>query len=513
MIEQVLDVKGSYRVVRRCWRAVLLFTVAGLAVAAGYQVSAPPRFEASALVLLPLTNAAGAAQGPAAGGTTQARVATSAAVLVPASRHLHPAPSFRQLQQDVSTSKAAASVLKITATGSTARRARMLANAVADQLVVFSAVTGSSTSSNVVAGLQAEASQLTTQLSNVKAQLATANQHLSADTTPAARAQDSALVDKLTSEQSNLALQLSTVKSQIAQAQLQVIAANQGTQVIQRATEAAAPSIMDRVPLLALGAIAGLAAGVVAVLLWQRRERRLWSRDALAEAVGAPILLSLDVRKRRSRDDWVELLHHYQPSALEQWTVRRALRELEVADGGTSHLRVLATASDAAAAALALHVAVTAATSGTTTRLSVAADDEDGTALRAACARFFEDDARANLLVVDHEPEEDEDPPELSMTLVLVDQGRSLLSAAVRPETITVLAVSSGASSGEQLARVAIAAADAGSPLTCAFVANPVANDHTVGRLAAKGARGPQGPPRRAIGPRFEAPAGSGRDR
>ena len=517
MTEEVLDLERSIQLLRRYWRVVAAFVVAGLAAAVGYEVVEPPTYQAASLVLLPSPTT----PGPKNNGTTEARIATSAAVLVPAGREAGPGLSLTTLQRDVTASSAATSVLRITATGATPRRAEVLVNAVAGQLVQFLASTGAATNANVVIGLRAEESQLQAQLADVDKELGAANRSAAtARGTATTSQQDSQVAAKLTSEQASLALQLASVKSQIAQSELQGIAADRGTEVIQRATSATPPSVAGLVLAVALGAIGGVLVGSVVVLAWRRRDRRLWTRDAIAEATGAPVLASLGVPKRRSPRDWTELFEAYEPRRVERWTMRRALQELGPGDGPPPSVRDLAIAADPGGVAMAVHLALAGAATATRTAVYVAAADGSLSSLRAACSRFVTRDPRPDLVVRTGEPPEPPDrapAADLVVTVVTLPEARSGAPVAGHPGVTTVLAVSSGFASAEQLAGVAIAAADAGSPVTGVFVANPEAGDQTVGRFdrAARSSSGPPATfrPRPSRGALAGNPRGAQRDR
>lgn len=490
MTEQVLDVKGSLRLLRRFWRVVAVFVVAGAAAAATYDVVAVPRFRATSLVLLPAQPSSPTS--PAQRSvTTEAKIATSAAVLVPAGHSADPSLSLHSLQAHVTATSAATSVLEITADGHTRQGAEKLANAVAAQLVQFIATSGSSANANVLNALHAENHQLAGQLSNVQKELKTANARLSADrgTRSATRA-DAALVARLTAEQSSLQLQQNSVKSEINQAGVAQVAANQGTEVIQRADAATPPSKSSLILPVVLGAFVGLLIGSVAVLAWRRNDPRLRTRDALAETLGAPVLASLEVRSRRSTSEWASLFEEYRPSPLEQWSIRRALRELEAGDGALSALTVVAFADDGAAVTQAVHLALTSTTTGNATSFSVMAPDGSVTALRATCTRYEEEgrDPRPGLVVTDPMTARTYDV-DLAVTLLVVGPEGPLSAPLGVAGTPALLSVSPGVASAQQLATVAVAVADAGCPLHGIVVANPTSSDHTLGRFSEVGAR------------------------
>ena len=476
-----------------------------MVAAAAYSVFQPADYHATSLVLLPSGTSVSSTGNSSTAGrnsvTTDGRIAVSAAVLEPAGREVDPSLPLSALESRVQTN-AAAGVLAITASGPTAQEAERLANAVADHLVAFVTTSGSAASSDALTGLQAQASQINDQIADVQQEVTAASQQIAADgpTTPAGQ-QDADLVGKLTAEQANLALQLNTVKSEISQIKLGQISANQGTEVIQQASSAKGYSLTSFLLLLVLGAVGGVVVGSVMVLALHRRDPRLWTRDQLAEALGSPVVLSLDAEQVRSTNDWLALLENYQPSSAEQWNVRKALRELGVGDGGMPQLAVLAFAGDAVSVALAAQVAVAVAGSGLDTAFAVEGNDAAVVGLQAACTRFGPDDGpRPNLRVHCGAQSQWDGTPDLTLTAVVLDGDRPTLKKSRRPGTLTVLAVSAGFASAEQLARVAITAADGGEPVRGIMVANPASEDLTVGRFPASSARTSLVLHRRALG-------------
>ncbi len=520
MAEQVLDVKGSVRLLRRHWRTVAVFALVGAVAGAGYEALRPAGYHATSLVLLPASqsgssSATSSSTAPTKNDiTTDGRIATSAAVLVPAGRTVDRSATLAELQRRVATSAAATGVLQITASGPTARQAEALANAVSQQLVAFVTTNGSSVDAEELSALQAEGTQIEQQLADVQAEIGAADQRMAADGAASAAGQrDAELVGQLTSEQSTLTLQLDTVKSQIAQAKLGQLSANQGTRVIQQAATAAGPSLPWRLLPPGAGLLAGAVVGSLVVLAVRRRDPRLWTRDELAGAVGSPVLLSLPSPARRTTGEWVALLEQSRPGAAEEWHVRRALRELDVGEGGGPHLVVLSLAGDVAALAEAVRVAVGAAGSGVGTVLSVVADDESVAGLEAACTWFGNEgrQPRPGLAVRAGVPVPRQPTPGLAVTAVVLDPARPVLPALDRPGTATVLSVSAGFASSEQLARVAIAAAHDGEPVAGVFVANPSPGDRTSGRTPAGGPVATLGTHRRSTVP--GTPALGGRPR
>lgn len=511
-MEQVLDVRGSARLVRRSWRLVAAFALLGAAVVAAYEVQRPPTYHASALVLLSstATSSGGRTAATAQGPTTEVAIALSADVLVPAGKSVDPALSLRTLQRRVTADRIAPNVLQISATSTSASQSEALANAVASRMVRFVTTAGASASSSAVAGLAAEATSLTAQAANVKAELATVQQRIASEgaSSPSGR-QDEHLAGQLATEESALALQISSVKAQIVQAQLAPVSAAQGTRVIQRATVATPPSVTSLVLLGLLGALGGFLVGSLFVLVRNRKDPRLRTRDALAEALGAPVVLALDVRPCRTSREWTEFFERHQPSASDQWAVRKALRELG-ADDMTGPLEVMSFAGDLPALTLAAKVCLASAASGYTTTFSIVGNEPDGAPLRVLCTRFAEEGRlpRHGLRLVDGSEAQTGRGAELAVSSVLLDRDQPDGAARDRREgAITVLSVSAGFASADQLARTAIVCADGGGLIRGIFLANPAPDDQTVGR------------PRRQVvggsltGIRSNAPTFAGRQR
>lgn len=487
MTQQTLDLHRALRLLRRFWRTVAIFTVIGGLLAAGYGLTRPQTYKASALVLLPDAASSAGSQTPSVNSiATDARIATSAAVLVPAGRKVDRSLSFAALGRSVAaTPSPTASVLTITATGRSAKQTEGLADAVAGELVSFVASTGSQASAGAVTALQAQVTQLNGQLSSLQKEINAVNKRLDAEgSTSAAGERDSRLLTEYTSEQTDLQLQLSGLKSQIGTTEVGQVSTNQGTQVIQKATTASSSRRSALLLAVIIGLLVGALAGSVLVLSRHRRDARLFTRDELAGALGAPVALSLRCRPRRASSDWVEFFDRYEPGSAEQWSVRKVLRELEVVDGDASRLEVLMLAGDAPAAVLAALVAVSAAGSETDTVFAFADDPDSMPGLRAACQRLAQRDEppRPELAVVSA----DEPPPgtaaALSIVARTIDPARPV---ALEPGegTVTVVAVSAGTANADQLARVAITASDAGQPVRAILVANPDADDQTTGRF------------------------------
>jgi capsular polysaccharide biosynthesis protein len=489
LTEQLLDTKGSFRLVRRSWRLVAVIALVGVLAAGGYVLSSLPRYVASSLVLLPSASTPQATSSSTVRPvTTDARIATSAAVLVPAGKTADPSADLSQLQKEVRASPITTGVLKVSATATTRRAAERLANAVASRLVVFLTTNGTAADASMVAGLDAEQRQLQNQLTVVKDQItATTTRLANEDASSAAGKQDSTLLANLKAQETAINLQLSTVKTQITTAESGQTSANEGTEVLQRATSATPPSKLSLALPVVAGLLAGVLVGAVLVLARNRSHPRLRTRDALAEALGAPVVLSLDVGARRTLGDWVSLFERHEPGSLELWSVLKALRELGLARGDTLDLVVLAFADDGPAVAQTAHLAVAAADSGVSTELCVLAGDGDQRALHAVCTSYTADgrSPRGGLTVRNGSPTGLRKRAELSLTVIVTDVADPS-AVTLRPRGVCVVSISSGFATARALARVGIAASESGAPISAVCVANPDPRDETVGRFSGR---------------------------
>ena len=505
MTEQILDVRGSLRLLRRFWKTVAVVLVIGLLAGAAYGAIRPPSYSAKALVLLPgATNAASEQSSAQAGNTitTDARIATSAAVLLPAGRKVDPSLSLATLQRRVSTSASSdATVLGISATGSSAARAEALANAVADELVSFVTSIGSVANSGTVSALQSEENQLSQQLASLQSEIATVNGRLAGESPTSKEGQDDTnLVAAYSSEQTNLQLQMNQLKSEVTDTELGQVSANQGTQVIERAVSASSSRTSTLVLWVLVGALVGAAAGSVLVLARHRADPKLFTRNQIARALGVPVVLSMQGQTKNSSSEWDSLLERYNPSPSEQWNVRKALREIGSLDGETPQLEILVLAGDSAAAALAAQVAIGAAVSKVATLFVFVDEHSSLPTLQTACLRLAgRGDPRTYLQVL---PDLDllaDRSPELTVITRVLD-GDTPDHFPANPGTVTVLAVSSGAATEDQLARIAIAATDSGHPLRAVMIANPSSEDQTTGRFPDETPRGDLVLHRRTLG-------------
>lgn len=265
-----------------------------------------------------------------------------------------------------------------------------------------------------------------------------------------------------------------------------------------------------------IGLVAGLLIGFIVALRKDRGDRRLRTRDEIANSIGVPVLAAVEADQPGDAQAWLRLLAEYQPDAVQAWTLRTTLARLRSASDGTGRatIAVVSSAADPAALAIGPQLAVFASSLGIPTALIVCAQapGEANTTLRAAAAAWSPaSTAQANTLRViaasDAELQGGLPPAALTVIVTTVDDAAPLVSEVVRAHA-TVLAVSPRVATPEQLARVAASAADAGGNVVGIMVANPEPDDATTGFAPAMG-RQPRALPTRMNGT-TRAPRGNG---
>jgi len=266
--------------------------------------------------------------------------------------------------------------------------------------------------------------------------------------------------------------------------------------VLERATNATGTGLPTRLIVAGgLGALVGLLIGALTALALGRRDRRLRERDEIADSIGIPVLMSIAVSHPSNAADWTKLFDDYEPGAVDAWRLRKALRQLGLTgtnltdpSAGSSSLAVLSLSSDPKALALGPQLAVFAATLGIPTVL-VVGPQQDANAvatLRAACAARSEparQSANLRLTVSDERAVPDRVPGAGLIVVVAVVDAQEPRVADTMHTAATVLGVSAGAATAEQMARVAVSAATDGRDISGILVADPDSADHTTGRL------------------------------
>ena len=296
------------------------------------------------------------------------------------------------------------------------------------------------------------------------------------------------MLAQLTAQQSSLVLDIDQIKSQ-RNAQ----GIGPSATIVQDAAPADRPRLVVWT-LLSVLLFALLAAGLttVVVVVLAGRDRRLRTRDEIADALGSPVLGSVTSHRVRATAAWSQLLESYRPSPVDAWSLRQVLDRigagplLAAAAGrgaGASRLTVavVMAADDPGALAVAGQLASHTASLGVPTSLTARQRHAAADALWATSSRGEEvrpglrvDPRRAAL--------RRKSSSDLVFELVVVDRQQPVLPDLRRAQAI-VLIVSSGTATEEDLARLAVAAYESGGRFRGIVVADPDSVDHTTGRL------------------------------
>jgi capsular polysaccharide biosynthesis protein len=265
--------------------------------------------------------------------------------------------------------------------------------------------------------------------------------------------------------------------------------------LLQAATTATGTSRLKHFVIYALaGAIAGALIGIIIALAVGRSDRRLRERDDIANSIGAPVLASFPVGHPSDPRGWTRLLEDYKPGASHALQVQGALQELEMASSEERVIypnsrwsfTVLSLSSDPGALALGPQMAVFAASQGIRTAL-VIGPQQDATvaaSLQVACGATPASPKQLRnlqLFVTDSDVEVEPDV-DLTVVVAVVVSRTPQVPDTIRT-TSTVLGVSAGMATADQLARVAVSAASSGRDITGILVADPDPADATTGRL------------------------------
>jgi capsular polysaccharide biosynthesis protein len=241
---------------------------------------------------------------------------------------------------------------------------------------------------------------------------------------------------------------------------------------------------------IGIGLLVGLLIGFISALALGRKDRRLRMRDQIANSIGVPVLASFPVGHPTGREGWTRILDEYKPGVVHAWRLRKALEQVRAladadADGDLS-VAVVSLSSDAGALAIGPQLAVFAASLGiwTTLVLGPQQDANVSATLRAACST---PDEPSSIRPKNFQALVSEDgftPPGKGLTVVVVVLDP--YAPEIPPPILTdvrVLGVSAGAATAEQLARVALAAAESGCEVSGILVADPDPEDRSTGRI------------------------------
>ncbi|MFF0271272.1 Wzz/FepE/Etk N-terminal domain-containing protein [Kribbella sp. NPDC004536] len=384
MSAQQLDVKKSWRALRRHRLIVAAAAAVGLLGGIAYGLLVPAMHTATSLVVLPptpATNTNTATTADSQSIDTQVYIAESEPVLSSAGQNMTPLLSAEKVRARVKVTAVTDYVIKIEAKGTTAQQSMRLANAVAEVYLVF----------------------------------VTTDQKLPGD-----------------------------------------LGRKTGARVLERATTAQGGNLAVHLGIFGLlGALAGAAAGSIGVLARVRGDRRLRLRDEIADAVALPVLASVSSYRATDVSDWTYLLDHYSPTSVEAWNLRKTLHHLglDVRGGTPVSLTVLSFTGDERALPFGAQLAALATSIGISTSIVIDTLQEPPGATA------------------------------LTIHLVVVDRDQPHLAGTERT-TNTIIALSAGVVTAEELARLAVAAAADDREIDGLVVTDPDPTDRTIGRVS-----------------------------
>jgi capsular polysaccharide biosynthesis protein len=420
MSQQPLDLRKSISIVSRFKAVVGIVAALGLLAGVAYAALHPPQPSSTAVVSFPSSVQSTA---------TQVVIANSYPVLSAAAAEIGPTVSVEQLRNEVQAKSLTNYLISITVTGKSADESQAIANAVAKSYIAY-------------------------------------------------------VGDKKTPVQHVVA------------------------ELFQPAVIAATPSRLGSTLVAGLvGLLAGALVGSVGSLVIGRSDRRLRERDQIANAIGLSVVASVPVSHPSDPAGWAKLLKSYQPQAVHAWQLRTVLRYVGISDQRSARpsdngaggkvpngdsdrvsLGVVSLSSDRGALALGPQLAVFAASQGIPTALVIGPQQDEGAtaALRTACEASLSSAELPGLLqlvVFDDKFVDQRKRAAFTVVVVVVDGRAPEMPPMVANTTATVMGVSAGRVTAEQLARAAVAAGANGREVAGILVADPEQTDKTTGRV------------------------------
>jgi capsular polysaccharide biosynthesis protein len=248
-----------------------------------------------------------------------------------------------------------------------------------------------------------------------------------------------------------------------------------GARVLERATTAHGGNMYLHLALYgAIGAFGAAILGSLILLAVMRGDRRLRLRDDIAGAVGIPVLASVATQRPGGASGWARLLQQYRPSAVDAWSMRKMLRDLglDARTGRPASLTVVTLTEDVRALSVGPQLAAFSTAIGIPAELTVDTMHESVSALIAGL--------RGEPSAEDGERDA-EQTQALRVFVVVVDRDAPRLDGTQRSDA-TVVAVSAGRATAEELARVAVAVTNDRRVVDGIVVADPDESDRTTGR-------------------------------
>jgi hypothetical protein len=463
---------------------LILALAALIGVAAGIAISLtrPPLPTSTAQVLLPPP------QVSSTGATlrdmdTQIRIATSEAILRAAGRGVRPQMSLKSVRKHVIVTSPTEDILVVTAKAPNALAAQTLATNVANGYVKY-ATSQTTTANN--AALKADQVQLNDaneRIAKLQTQIKTVTSRLGTENPSSAKAAtDTALLASLRASEGEAVLQRNAISTEINGAGNASGQGVPGAFVFQPGSVATRSSLITHRGIYGLiGFIAALLLAAIAVLTISRRGRRPRLRDEVAESIGAPVLASISSRRPRAMSHPEQLTRAFEPDVMDAWSIRKTLEEIGAFDPIRQQrlcISFITLDDDNEALGVGPQFAQFLASHDVPTSLETTINEDWAVHLRTMLSiDTYPVGSRPGLL------SEDSDPAlHARIALSTVDRRQPKFTHPVDP-SITLLALSPGAATVSELARVALAAIDAGQRIDGVVVANPEPGDRTIGRL------------------------------
>jgi capsular polysaccharide biosynthesis protein len=248
-----------------------------------------------------------------------------------------------------------------------------------------------------------------------------------------------------------------------------------------------------------MGLVAGAFVGGIIVMVRSRRDVRLRRRGDISAAIGVPVLGAIEVEQNKSISEWTRFLEHFEPSPTAAWNLRRVLYHLLPDEfQGKLTIRVACFAHDRAAFAAGPLLAMAASDLDLPTHLDPGMH-EALAPLRAACAHAGRL-GRADPISALGTPDQDLGKwtwdgrvgknRQLVISLLALERSQPEWPPFVGP---SVLSVSAGFAVPDDLARLALAAAEGGRELEGILLINPEPGDGSAGVLPGRNEGAPSG--------------------
>lgn len=264
------------RILRRRWRLLAILTVVGALAGYGTSVLFPPRYTASASVLLP-------GQWEERELLTQVEIATSSAVIDRAAAALgRPGVGGGELRDRVGAEAADGNIIRISGTADTPERAQRLSDLVAQQFVTFTArIAGGATDPDAAAGPEA-----------LRQKVEQTNRRI----TDLAKAADPGRTVESVQARTELEELRTTLQEAMKKLDEADLANNRAGMVVMgpapRPTGEAPPT---RAQLIAAGALLFFLFAIIGHLAAARVNRRLRGEAEIAAALGSALLGTVEV--------------------------------------------------------------------------------------------------------------------------------------------------------------------------------------------------------------------------